>query len=144
MTAKEYLDQAKFYEIKIQRYCDELNELEAMKGAIHSPDITGVRVQTSPNPDRIVNTLIKIEEKQEKIAGLIEQEFDFKMKITDEIHDLDNPQFISILYLRYVKRLSWNEIGKAMDRNVRYVQHLNGQALNEFYEIHHERLHLTK
>lgn len=96
----------------------------------------GERVQSSRNNDKFGTLYSRIDEKEREITEKIDALVDFKLKVSDEINALDDDRHIAILHKRYVCFESWERIAIDMQYNVRYVQHLHGQALAEFAELH--------
>ena len=69
---------------------------------------------------------------------------DFRLQVTDLINELTDERYITVLYRRYIEFQTWEKIAIEMGYNTRYVQQLNGNALLQFYDLHHEFLGLTK
>ena len=140
MTAKTYLLQIVDAERKIRRLQWQKDDLRATlySFGLSSPGDSGDRVQTSPDPDRLIALISKIDSKERRISREIDALVDLKYRIAGEIKQLDNPAHADVLYLRYVdlqngRQRTWEDIAEMMGYAVRYTQTIHGQALREFY-----------
>ena len=127
MTAKEYLNQIREKDAAINRMIRQKENLKGMLYTIGSPG-TGEKVQTSKSgSSRYEELFAKISEKEDEINNKIDDE------LPDDVH-------ISVLYERYVELKSWNQISDDMNYNVRYLFHIHGAALNEFYQMYEQEI----
>ena len=132
MTVKEYLNQIKLLDMKIDQRIQEAAELRMIAFGIRSPDLNGERVQISPDPDAksiIIHRYIQMEE---QINRMIDEFVDEKHKIIGEIQQIEDPRYSKLLYLRYVKYMSIQEISEAMHYGYEYTCRLHGRALRAF------------
>lgn len=131
MTAKEYLSQYRTAEIKIEHREKQLAELRATLCA------AGInlseKVQTSPKDSMSEDVARVIDLEAEIRAEKLRLE-EFKHKIINEIHMLDNPLYISILHKRYVECKNLWDISQESDTQYDYahMRHLHGYALQAF------------
>ena len=68
----------------------------------------------------------------EEIAGLIKKYTDLKHRIIGEIQQLDKPEYMQVLYKRYVENKRLEEIAREMNYDDVYIRRLHGRALQEF------------
>lgn len=134
MTAKEYLEQVRHKQAEIENL---KRDKEAVKDMLYSlgGGGEGERVQSSRNNDKFGTLFGRIDEMERRIDDKIIDLMQFRMKVSEQINDLDNASYITVLNCRYIHFQSWEKIaGSAFDeeRNVRSVQKLNGLALQEF------------
>lgn len=139
MTAKEYLQKVKRHEIQIQHLMEELNEAREQAVSLNGINYESTKVQHSINPDKIPESLIRIEERQELLQRRIAASLDFQYRVSDEIGKLSKPVYIQIMHRRYIRFQAWKQIGGELGYNTRYVQQLHGSALTEFYEMYKEK-----
>lgn len=139
MTAKEYLQQVKRKDAAINNLQRDKEGLIAMMYSLGGAG-EGERVQSSRNNDKFGTLYGRIDEKEHEITEKIDALVDFKLQVSDEINALPDERYISILHKRYISFESWERIAIDMQYNVRYVQHLHGQALVEFEKMYHELL----
>ena len=134
MTAKEYLEQISYLKTMLSLKLDDLKEQqETIKG------ITGAqikeRVQTSATNSSMDNIIIKLNEIGKEIEWAIEEILKKKEEITAIINQLDNLKHREVLYRRYSLNQDWETIANKMNYEVRYVQRMNGLALQEINKI---------
>ena len=128
MTAKEYLNQIREKDAAINRMIRQKENLKGMLYTIGSPG-TGEKVQTSKSgSSRYEELFAKISEKEDEINNKIDDLVGLKIR------------HISVLYERYVELKSWNQISDDMNYNVRYLFHIHGAALNEFYQMYEQEI----
>ena len=129
-TPKEYLRQLRTAEIKIEQKEEELERLKASLESI-STGTDSERVQTTPR-DRISEEVTHIVDLEEEINEDLGALLMLRNKIINEIHSMDNPVYIDILYKRYVQYKSLEEIAVEMSYSYTRLRHLHGRALQGF------------
>lgn len=139
MTAKEYLQQVKRKDAAISNLQHDKECLTQMMYSLGGTG-DGERVQSSRNNDKFGTLYSRIDEKEREITEQIDALIDFKLKVSSEINALVDDRYITILHKRYICFDSWERIAIDMQYNVRYVQHLHGQALIEFEKMYCEIL----
>lgn len=140
MTAKEYLNQIREKDAAINRMIRQKENLKGMLYTIGSPG-TGEKVQTSKSgSSRYEELFAKISEKEDEINNEIDDLVGLKIRICKQINELPDDVHISVLYERYVELKSWNQISDDMNYNVRYLFHIHGAALNEFYQMYEQEI----
>lgn len=140
MTAKEYLQQVKVKNARIQNLQRDKLALRDMLYSLGNSGGDGERVQTTPDKDKLGTMYAKIDEKEREITASIDDLIDFRFKVSEEINQLDDGRYIDVLYRCYVLDQGWKQIAGEMGYNIRYVQQLNGQALLEFQKVHGDML----
>lgn len=95
-------------------------------------DLTADRVQSSVDPDRLLELISKINEKDQMITRKISALVDLKAKISGQIQQLQDTRYEELLHSRYVMCLRWEEIAVQMHIDLRWVYRLHGQALEAF------------
>lgn len=140
MTAKEYLNQIREKNAAVNRMIRQKENLKGMLYCIGSPG-TGEKVQTSKSgSSRYEELFAKISEKEDEINKKVDDLVDLKIRICEQINELSDDIHISILYERYIEMKSWNKIADDMNYNVRYLFHIHGAALNEFYQMYEQEI----
>lgn len=133
MRAKEYLQQLRRLDTVIDQKIKELDDLKVKSTCIGGFDYSKERVQTSPSGDapyvRIIHKIIELEE---EINREIDEFVDRKHKIINQIQGLDNPNYIKLLFKRYVEFKKFEEIAVEMNFTYQYVVELHGYALKDF------------
>ena len=120
-----------------------IRQKENLKGMLYtigSPG-TGEKVQTSKSgSSRYEELFAKISEKEDEINNKIDDLVGLKIRICEQINELPDDVHISVLYERYVELKSWNQISDDMNYHVRYLFHIHGAALNEFYQMYEQEI----
>ena len=130
MTAKEYLSQAKYLDIRINskiRQVDALNDLaanatSALSGMPHDPN---------HGRSTMADCVAKIVDLQTEINADIDELVDLKREILETIKSLHNVEFQTILERRYLCFETWEKIAADMGYDPRWLFRLHGKALEE-------------
>jgi len=142
MTAKEYLSQIKLLDRKIEQRIQQAEELRRIAYGLRSPEIKQDAVQTSPEGDPIGNAVIRYVDVETEIDTMVDRYVNLKHKIIGEIHELEDPRMIDLLYLRYVKYMTLEEIACTMEKangghySYDHTRRLHWKALKEFSKRH--------
>ena len=140
MTAKEYLNQVRVMDLAVNRLIQQKENLRGMLYSVGSPG-TGEKVQTSkPGNSRYEKLFIKIAEKEDEINNRIDDLVGLKIRICEQINELPDTVHISVLYERYINMKSWSRIASDLGYTPRYLFHIHGAALNEFYRKYEKEL----
>ena len=135
MKAKEYLLQIEVLAAKIEhkrQRAKEYRELALCSGGF---DYSKERVQTSNLGGQIENPVVRyVELEQEAVQDelMLQQ---MKDRITGEIHNINNADFIKLLYKRYVECKSLGQVTKEMQYSYDRIRHMHGEALKAFEKI---------
>lgn len=133
MTAKEYLSQVQEQQNKILEQEEYIQRLRA------TLDVAGIRydkerVQTSPDPDKMAHTFSKIFEQEEILENMKKVFVDFRIKVIDMIHQIENDIFRKILNIVYIDGKNLKECAKDIGFSYDYVREMHIQALSAFDE----------
>jgi len=115
VTSKEYLDQARFLDMRINAKLAQLESLKNLRLRAESAD----------------GTVMKIAAMQKEINRDIDSLVDLKTEITRRIRQLSKPEYQTLLELRYLCFLTWDEIFLQMRYARRHFFRLHKQALEE-------------
>lgn len=132
MTAKEYLEQIELLDIKIEQKEEQLSGLRATAGGDAAIRYDKLKIQTTPSPDAMERNVIRIVELESKIFEDKCKLAHLKDQIVDQIQSLDDPRYIRVLYLRYVKYEKFEQIALDMSYDYTYTRALHGEALGMF------------
>ena len=142
MTAKEYLEQARFLDLRIDAKLEEVDRLNALatKATSVYSDVPG-----SPNRDtaKMAKTIEKIVDLENEINRDIDSLVDLKRDISNVIKQIQNQEYQYILEQRYLHFVKWEVIAVNLGYDVRWIYKLHGSALKrienvlkEFSKIH--------
>ena len=135
MTAKEYLQQLKRADVIIEQKMKEQADLEELSKCVRAIDYGKDRVSSSGTGDApFVNPVLKIVMLKQEINAEIDKYVDLKRKITGEIQSLQDPQFIKVLFKRYVEYKGFDKIAVELECSERNAYTIHGQALKDFTE----------
>lgn len=130
MTAKEYLEQARFLDLHIDAKLEEVERLNALatKATSVYSDIPG-----SPSRDtaKMAKTIEKIVDLENEINRDIDSLVDLKRDISNVIKQVQNQEYQYILEQRYLNFKTWEQIAAEMTFYIRHVYRLHGEALKE-------------
>ena len=132
MTTKQYLDQIRVLDTKINHRIKQAEEIRAKAFLISAVDTTKDRVQTSPSSDAGLRFIDKYVDKMREIDAMIDSYVDLKNQIITQIESLDDERYMRVLYYRYIDYLLFTEIAERMNYSKDYVFRLHRKALREF------------
>lgn len=135
MKAKEYLQQLKLLDVKIDQKLKQAGDLRQMAQVTGALDCSKDRVQTSPSEDSLSNAVIRYLSLEEEIDRQIDQFVDLKNLIINQIQELKDVNYVQVLFKRYVEYKALEVIAVEMGYTYQYVRILHGHALQDFEKI---------
>lgn len=136
MKAKEYLMQIEILSVKIEQKKQRAKEYRDLAALCSGGfDYSKERVQTSNLGGQIEDRIIRYVSLESEITENIFMLQQMKDKITGEIHNLNNSDYIILLYKRYVECKTLGQISKDMHYSYDRIRHMHGNALMEFEKI---------
>ncbi len=138
MKAKEYLQQLPVLDMKINLKLKELEALKVKLIGVGGVDYSNDRVQTSPqNAANFTEILHNIECLENEINTDIDKLVNKRHCIINQINELQNVQYIEILYKRYVEYKDLKKIAKEMEYSYQHIRRLHISSLKEFQKLLH-------
>lgn len=131
MTAKEYLGQIRLADIKIRQLQDRLDSMKSLGGAIQYDKPLVQSTPANIQEDKLI-TLIDMEREIEEEKTRQE---DLKNRITLEIQRLEAPQYIQILYYRYVLCMRPEEVAVVMNYEYDSARIITKRARDAFGDM---------
>ena len=128
MTSKEYLSEIRFIDIRIKRKERQIEMLKQMTTDI-TQKINDMPKAESKDNSPMANMIIKIidlESEVKKLKGLLE---DKKAEALSYILRLEDDEYQTLLILRYLQLMNWEEISKEMHYSKRWLYKMHGTAL---------------
>ena len=129
MTAKEYLNGGLHLYDVIYAKLEQIETLRnlATKTSAMLSDMPG-----NPNHDtsKLENMVIKIVSLEEEIYGDMTELIEKERMLMKTIETVKDPQERTVLILRYLNFLTWDEIAARLGCSVRNVHILHGRALD--------------
>ena len=128
MTAKEYLGQAYRLDQRINSKLEQVLSLRELttKATATMSDMPG---GGSRNVYRIQDIIGKIIDLENEINADIDQLVDLKRDIVAIIKAVENPEYQTLLELRYLCFKTWEQIAVQMNYSTKYVFDLHRTAL---------------
>ncbi|MGF7142812.1 DNA-directed RNA polymerase specialized sigma subunit [Anaerotaenia torta] len=137
MTSKEYLGQA--YRID-QRINSKLEQVSCLREI--AAKATYTFSETPPSGTRNVHSMegiiVKIIDLENEINADIDTLVDLKREIVGIIKAIKNPEYQTLLELRYLCFRSWEQIAVAMGYSLQHIFRLHDKALNMVKVPEHE------
>ena len=130
MTAKEYLNQAYWLDRRID---SKLEQLSALRDTATKTTavMDGEVVSHTRNVHSLQDVIAKIIDMQEEINSDIDALVDLKRDIMRTIKGIENPEYQTLLELRYLCFKRWEEISVVMNYNLRHIYRLHDEALEK-------------
>ncbi len=128
MTAKEYLSQARYLDLRINSKVQQVASLNDLATKATST-LTGMPRNPNHATSTMEETIAKIIDLQAEINRDIDRLVDLKQEITAVIKAVDNNEYQTLLEKRYLCFLSWEKIAVEMGYSIRNIQILHGKAL---------------
>lgn len=129
MTVKEYLSQAYRIDQRINSKLEQVASLRAL-----ATKATSTLSDTPPSGSRNVqsmeNVIVKIIDLENEINEDIDTLVDLKREIVGVIKRIDNPEYQTLLELRYLCFYSWEKVAVEMEYDLRYLHKLHRKALS--------------
>lgn len=142
LTAKQYLDQLRVIDTKINQKMEELADLMTAATSTGAIDYSKDRVQTSPQNAQ-ENRICKYVDLDAEINREIDEFVDIKHRVTKEIQELNVDYYITILFKVYVQYKTVKDAANEIGLSYQYVRDLHKKALKAFEELHTDLHYLT-
>ncbi len=130
MTAKEYLNQARTLDQRINVKLDRVSRLRAMTRKV-TASLDGEQVSHTRNVTSLEDAIIRLMEEEESLNAAIDQLVDLKREVNGVLKQIDDTDCQLLLELRYLCYRSWEEIAEVMHMNIRTVYRVHGRALHK-------------
>lgn len=126
MTAKEFLNQAR----NIDRRIDSAQErIERLRSVLESGRMSRLTGMPRGGGGDWTDAEARLLDLESRYGDEIRRFCRIKIQVADAIHSVGNSTYEEILTLRYLDGRTWESIAEAVGYDVRYVQKLHGKAL---------------
>ena len=143
LTAKQYLDQLRVIDTKINQKMEELADLMTAATSTGAIDYSAERVQTSPTGDSLCRQVTNYVAFNEQINREIDSFSDAKEQIIKQIRGLHDARYSQVLFKVYVQFKTLKVASGEMGMSYQYVRNLHSAALTRFEEIYDNLHYLT-
>lgn len=135
MTIKEYLSQA--YRID-QRINSKLEQVQSLRELAEKATSTlnDTPCSGTGNKQKIESVVVKIIDLEHEIDEEIDRLVDLKKDIVSLIKRVKNPEYQTLLELRYLCFRTWEQIAVAMSYDLSWVHRLHNKALGKIKTSH--------
>ena len=130
MTIKGYLKQAYWLDRQINSKLEQLSALQDMvtkTTSVMNDDV----VSHTRNVHSMQDVIGRIIDMQHEINDDIDRLVDLKQEIMQVIKSIQNPEYQTLLELRYLCFKSWDCIAEIMGYNVRHVYRVHNDAIQQ-------------
>ena len=127
--AKAYLSQAFLIDRRIHSKIEQVENLSSLATSVTAAwsDMPGSGTQSGDRMEKAVISIVDLEaEISEDICGLV----DTKREIAHAIKAVDNPEYQTVLELRYLCFERWEQIAVEMGYSIDNAFHVHRRALN--------------
>jgi hypothetical protein len=132
MTAREYLGKIRKFDEIISQRRRELSDIRRRRCDLRAMDYAGVKVQTSPNAGSSTAQSDRIIDIELEISALIDRFIKERNEIIGMIQNLNHPDYMGVLYRRYVEYKNFDDIADEMALSYVRVTHIHLDALAAF------------
>ena len=130
MTAKEYLSQAYRLDQRIDAKIEQVMSLRNLAAKATST-LSDAAPSGTQNVHRMEDIIIKIIDFENEINTDIDRLVDLKREIMRVIKALPNPEYQTLLELRYLCFKSWEKIAIEMNYSIQHIYRLREKAFKE-------------
>ena len=134
MNAKEYLNQARLLDQRINTKLERIARLRALTEKATS--ITDKEpVSHTRNVTSLQDQVIRLIEEENSLNEAINHLVDLKSEVSEVLSLIHDPDCQLVLELRYLCFRSWDEISSVMNYHVRTVYKIHGRALQKLNDV---------
>lgn len=128
MTAKEYLNQARHIDLRINSKLETIERLHAIATKATST-LTDMPAPASRDVRKREKVIAKIVDLEHEVDDDIDKLVDLKREIIQVIKNVDDEDCQVLLEKRYICLDEWQSIADAMHVDLRTVYRIHGKAL---------------
>lgn len=131
MTAKEYLNQAYRLDQRINSKLEQVTSLRDLttKATATMSDMPG----GSRNVYKMQDIIGKIIDLENEINADIDQLVDLKREMVSAIKAVEDPEYQTLLELRYLCFKTWEQIAVEMNYSIQHIYRLRDKALTQIF-----------
>lgn len=126
MTVKEYLQQYKLLDSRINAKCEQLERLRELSTKVSAEQGNGARSGVS---DRVGSIVAKICDAEAEINEMIDELLDLRVEIEHTIAAVPDETLRQLLELRYINCKTFEQIAVEINYSYMHVCRLHGKAL---------------
>lgn len=135
MTAKEYLGQARFLDMRINSKIQQVMRLNELATKCTST-ISDMPKNPNRGGSRMENAIVNIIALEEEINCDIDKLVDLKREIMVAIKSIPNAEYQTILEKRYLCFITWEQIAVDTSYSIQHIHRMHSAALKEIVVPH--------
>lgn len=136
MQVKEYLGQIKQTNKRLNEMQWRLKELISTVDGLHSAKLSnGLGNKGNYGNAEYTSRVEQIEILKQEIGDLYIEYINLRYDILEQIHSLDEANYMDLLYKKYMEFKTLKVIAKEMEYEGSYVRKLHGKALKAFADV---------
>lgn len=132
MTAKQYLSQALRLRRLIRQTEEQIANIKLMATSTGAIRYDKDNVQSSPTNDAMTDYVVRLEAAEERARKLVMDYLETYMMIDNQIRQIMPGIYADVLYLRYIKGMTLEQIGEDLNYSEGYIRNVHGRALQAF------------
>ena len=136
MTIKEYLSQAYRIDQRINSKLEQVQSLRELAVKATSTLSDTYNSSGSGNKQKMEGVIVKIIDLENEIDEEIDKLIDLKQEIVSLIKQVKNPEYQTLLELRYLCFRTWEQIAVEMSYDLSWVHRLHKKALRKIKTSH--------
>ena len=130
MTAKEYLGQAYRLDQRINSKLEQVASLNELATKATST-LTGMPKNPNRATSKMADAVAKIVDLQAEINNDIDRLVDLKREIVGVIKTVNNPEYQTLLELRFLCGCKWEEVAIKMGYSIQHTYRMRDRALRK-------------
>lgn len=134
MTAKEYLGQARFLDMRINSKIQQVASLNELATKC-TTTISDMPKNPNRGDSRMADSVIKIIDLQDEINSDINKLVELKREIMGVIKAVPNMEYQTLLEKRYLCFITWEQIAVDMNYSMQYTFRIHERALKEIDQL---------
>ena len=132
MTTKQYLNQVRNLDKRVNAKLDELSSLRALTEKVTASYSEKVQASTS---DTFTSNVAKIVDLEKEIDAEIDRLIRLRERITKEIDSMPSNTYSALLSSRYLEGKTWEDVAEMLHYDERQIFRIHENALKEFRRI---------
>lgn len=129
MTIKEYLSQAYRIDQRINSKLEQVRNLRELAVKATST-LSDTYSSGSGNKQKMEGVIVKIIDLENEIDEEIDRLVDLKQEIVSLIKKVKNPEYQTLLELRYLNFKTWEQIASEMHYSIQHTFRIHDKALS--------------
>ncbi len=136
LSAKDYLSQAYRIDRRINSKIEQVQSLRDL-AAKATATLSDMPRSASPNIHRMEDVITKMVNLESEINTDLTRLINLKHEIVTVVKCVESPELQTLLELRYLCFMTWEQIAVELHFDLRWVHRLHNRALNEVEAIRH-------